>query len=332
MGEQSPALISSKGNFMIRTKNLITDITDVPSQWVFNNYLDIGEILTGQDVMIKSVFNPKDKRPSMSIYVTRGREYKFYDHSTGTKGSKIDIIMHLFGVSFPVAVDKILQDYNKFLEKNANGVPEVKEHARYRVTEYNRRKWTVLDRDYWTAYHISSKDLLLYNVYPLSSYTLSNGTHTFQVEGNMIYGYFTANGILYKIYQPRSRDRRFMKMHSYMQGVDQLEFKQNTVIITKALKDVICFHVMGMEAVASDSENTILPESFIQELKKSYKNIIVIMDNDEPGIAAMKKYNESYGLPYIILPLEKDPSDSIKVHGIDLVQETLQKLIKNITA
>lgn len=330
VGDYSSTPLSSKGNSMLRTKNLITDIREVPSQWVFNNYLDVGELLTGQDVMIKSVFNPKDKRPSMSIYVTRAREYKFYDHSTGTKGSKIDIVMILFGINFPSAVDKILEDYNKFLSTNKNGVPEVKEHAKYRISEYNRRKWTVLDRDYWTAYHISSKDLLLYNVYPLSSYTLSNGNHTFKVEGSMIYGYFTNSGLLYKIYQPRSKDRRFMKLHGYTQGIDQLEFKQDTVIITKALKDVICFHVMGIEAIAADSENTIFSESFINQLRKDYKHIIVIMDNDDAGVSAMKKYNEMYGLPYIILPLEKDASDSIKVHGIEVVQQTLETLINNI--
>ena len=317
---------------MIRTKNLITDIKDVPSQWVFNNYLNVGEVLTGQDVMIKSAFNPKDTRPSMSLYVTRSREYKFYDHSTGKKGSKIDIVMDLFGINFPTAVEKILGDYNKFLNTSNTGVPEVKEHSRYKVIDCQRRKWTVLDRDYWTGYHISSKDLLLYNVFPLSEYTLSNGNHTFKVEGNMIYGYFTASGLLYKIYQPRSKDRRFMKLHGHTQGVDQLEFKSDTVIITKALKDVICFHVMGMEAVAADSENTLFSEGFINQLKNDYKHIIVIMDNDDAGVNAMKRYEEVYGLPYIILPLEKDPSDSIKVHGIELVQETLQKLIKNITA
>lgn len=312
---------------MIRTKNIITDIRDVPSQWVFNHYLQVGEVLTGQDVMIKSVFNPKDKRPSMSIYVTRSREYKFYDHSTGNKGSKIDIVMLIYSISFPLAVEKILEDYNEFLKHNKEPIAGVKEHNRYRISDYSRRKWTVLDRDYWTAYHISSKDLLLYNVYPLSEYTLSNGNHQFKVEGSMIYGYFTSTGLLYKIYQPRSRDRRFMKMHSYLQGLDQLTYSQDTLIITKALKDVICFHVMGMEAVAPDSENTLISEEFITQFKAHYKHIVVIMDNDDPGISAMQKYHEAYNLPYIIVPLEKDPSDSIKAHGIELVKNTLEKLI-----
>ena len=315
---------------MIRTKNLIADINDVPSQWVFNYYLDVGETLTGQDVMIKSVFNPKDKRPSMSIYVTKGREYKFCDHSTGTKGSKIDIVMLLFNLSFSSAIDKIVTDYNIFLKKNKDGVPEVKEHPKYRVSDYQRRKWTVLDKDYWTAYHISSKDLLHYNVYPLSSYKLSNGTHDFNIEGNMIYGYFSASGLLYKVYQPRAKERRFMKMHSYIQGIDQLEYKQDTLIITKALKDVICFHVMDMEAIAPDSENTMLPDYFVEDLKSKYEKIVVIMDNDDAGIRAMQKYKELYGFEYIVSPLEKDPSDSIKVHGIDRVTETLTTLIKQL--
>jgi hypothetical protein len=43
----------------------------------------------------------------------------------------------------------------------------------------------------------------------------------------------------------------------------------------------------------------------------------------------MKKYKERYGLPYIILDMEKDVSDSIKVHGLQDVKEKLFPLLKN---
>lgn len=53
---------------MISTKNLITNVTDVPIEWVFEYYLNLSEKLNGQDVKILSVFNAKDKVPSMYIY------------------------------------------------------------------------------------------------------------------------------------------------------------------------------------------------------------------------------------------------------------------------
>ena len=41
----------------------------------------------------------------------------------------------------------------------------------------------------------------------------------------------------------------------------------------------------------------------------------------------MKKYKELYDLPSVILPMEKDVSDSVKKHGQKLVQRILTPLI-----
>lgn len=316
---------------MLRTKTLITDIKEVPSPWVFNYYLHLPEVLNGQDIMVKSVFNPKDKRPSMSIFVSRKREYRYYDHSTGSQGSKIDLIMTLFKLGFSDAVDKIIEDYNQYLlDAGDSKIQQFQQRAKYQVIDYERRKWTVLDRDYWTSYRIGSHELNKYNVSGLASYTLSNGTNQLRVEGKMIYGYFTSSGELYKTYQPRASERRFMKIKQHIQGLDQLKYETDTLIITKALKDIICLDVMdlGVEAVAPDSENMLLPALMIETLKGKYKHIITLMDNDAAGIASMEKYHESYNLPYIISPLEKDPSDSIKIRGINQTRATFKTLIE----
>lgn len=313
---------------MLRTKNLITDAKEVPSNWVFNKYLDVGELLTGQDVMIKSIFNPKDKRPSMSLYVTYGREYKFYDHSTGIRGSKIDLVMHKLGLTYGQAVEKIVDEYNMHMLNDDMPVQEFKAHSRYGVVDFNRRKWTVNDKAYWTLYEIGSRELEMFGVFPISDYSLSNEKNTLKIEGRMIYGYFTGSGELYKIYQPRALERRFMKVKSYIQGYDQLKFESNLLIITKALKDIICVNNLGLgECIAPDSENTMIKDHEMNELKKRYKEIIVIFDNDDPGIAAMQKYQEKYGLKYIVSPLEKDISDSIKKHGGEKTKEVFNGLI-----
>jgi hypothetical protein len=44
---------------------------------------------------------------------------------------------------------------------------------------------------------------------------------------------------------------------------------------------------------------------------------------------AMAKYNALYQIPGIYLKLEKDLSDSVKVHGIDIVDRILRPIIKN---
>ena len=44
----------------------------------------------------------------------------------------------------------------------------------------------------------------------------------------------------------------------------------------------------------------------------------------------MKKYKEKYGLDYVVLDMEKDLSDSIKVHGLTKTREVLLPLLKKL--
>jgi DNA primase len=103
------------------------------------------------------------------------------------------------------------------------------------------------------------------------------------------------------------------------------------LVITSSLKDVMAFNKLGfnnVECIAPDSENTIIKETSIEKLKDKYKSICVMFDNDEAGINSMKKYQERYGLSYIVLNMEKDVSDSIKKHGLQKVKEELFPLLK----
>ena len=56
----------------------------------------------------------------------------------------------------------------------------------------------------------------------------------------------------------------------------------------------------------------------------------MLFDNDGPGINSMKKYKEKYGLDYVVLDMEKDLSDSIKVHGLIKTREVLLPLLKKL--
>ena len=42
----------------------------------------------------------------------------------------------------------------------------------------------------------------------------------------------------------------------------------------------------------------------------------------------MYKYHEEYGLPYLLLDLSKDISDSVKDHGAKKVKEYFKNLIR----
>ncbi len=142
---------------MLSTKYLVNDYKAVPETWVFQHYCKLSEKLTGQDVKLKSVFNPKEKTPSMCVYLHRGTgKYKFKDFSTGKQGSCVDLVKEIFKLDFKDAARKIVADYNEYTLHN-NGsynVEEFKQHSKYKVVSSEIRNWNTKDQYFWTQFNI----------------------------------------------------------------------------------------------------------------------------------------------------------------------------------
>ena len=322
---------------MIRTKSLVSDLKDVPKTWAFEYYLNLQEKLCGQDVKMKSIFNLKDKNPSMFVYFSANKnDYRYKDFSTDNSGDALNLVQKLFSLSTRgEAAHKLIEDYNQYVLNNGDiSIKEFKQKSKYKVTDFKTRTWTNIDQKYWSKYHINSSLLEKYNVYPLEQYIMSKieneETKELIISGHYIYGYFKKDGTLYKVYQPKIKDTKFIKVKDYIQGMDQITMQVPYLIICSSLKDLMTFVKLGFknaEAIAPDSENTLIPEHIIHAFKNKYQKICTLFDNDEPGIKAMQKYNEKYDLPYMILEMEKDLSDSIEIHGINKVREILMPIL-----
>jgi len=325
---------------MINTKSLISELSDVPRSWVFEFYLNLNEKLCGQDVKIKSPFNPTDKIPSMFIYFSKSVNiYQFKDFSTGKGGDGVTLVKELFNLKTRgEAAFKMMTDYNQFILNNDEdyGLRKFKIQQKYRVTDFKPREWTNLDAKYWTQFHIGSRLLNKYNVVPLASYQMAkevNGDlQQLVIEGkHFIYGYFRADNSLYKIYQPMVKQNKFIKIRDYIQGTDQLTFKTKYLVICSSLKDVLALMKLGykeIEAVAPDSENAVIASHVINAYRLKYEKVCTLFDNDEPGKNAMQKYKDKYSINGVILPMAKDLSDSIRDHGIIPVKEILTPLLR----
>ena len=310
---------------MFSLNNFIASIEDVPSDWIFENYLSITEKLSGQNVRMNSLFNPDDRDPSMYLYYVKAKgQYRYKCFSTGKSGNAVDLMAKLWNVDYGAAVYKILDDYQSFL-KTGNKPPQ-KEfvETKWVVSEYFIRSWTKDDADYWLQFNIGSKLLDKYNVIPLRSYTMAKQVgdivtdEEFTVQKKYTYFYTTACNEMYKIYQPKNVTKKFLKLMDYTQGVDQLE-DARFLVITSSLKDCMAIKSipgLDIDVIAPDSENTKLSADFIESVKSNYEAVVTYMDSDAAGIASMKYYLETYNLPFCYIPLEKDFSDIVKVHGI----------------
>ena len=325
---------------MLRTATLITEITEVPREWVFEHYLQLGQSLVGQDVTIKSKFNANDKEPSMFIFRQAGTYY-YKDFSSGIGGDCIDLVEKLFNLEGRgAATHKIIADYNQYLNSNpqAQLKREMTETSRFQVEEHIVRGWIYNDQQYWSQYKIGSRELEFYNIKPLKSYTLRKRIdgkviREITIDTIRIYGFFKEDGTLYKIYQPMRPKNKFVKIESYIQGSEQLTYNKEFLVICSSLKDMICLKKLGfknIESVAPDSENVLIEKEVIDMYKEKYTNVCTILDHDEAGIKAMKAYKETYGIRGIKIPFEKDIADMVKEHGVVNTRMHLGSLLTKI--
>lgn len=322
---------------MISTKNLISQLEDIPVEWVFEYYLKLSEKLTGQSIKMKSVFNSREKTPSMYVYLDSKNVYKYKDFSSGNGGDALHLVQSLFCLTSRAAASyKIIDDYNDYLKNNEHVVlREIIPQSKFKVTDYEIRHWNTLDQKYWGSFQIGSRMLERYNVAPLSYYIMSKVDNDveskMEIKNNHIYGYFKNDGTLYKIYQPKVKEGKFIKVRDYIQGSEQLTGDKKFLVITSSLKDLMAFNklkIADAEAIAPDSENSMIPTNYMVNAIKHYKAVFVLFDNDEPGIKSAQRYQNTFNTPFINLPMEKDLSDSVKAHGIDKVREVLLPLLK----
>lgn len=318
---------------MFNTKNLIHDIKDVPVPWIFEHFCKLKEKLNGHDLKIKSLFNPKERTPSMCIYFDANKKmYRYKDFSSGKGGSAVDMVKEITQLSYHKACNHIVEIYNDYVLHNNGGydLQDFKQASKYKVTQHELRSWNTSDQYFWTQFNIGSRLLDEYCVKPLQHYILSKEDgNTLTIRSNYLYGYFKKDGTLYKIYQPKTLDKKFIKVKDYIQGSEQLKGHKH-LIITSSLKDSMSLKSLKLhvDTVAPDSENSIIRKDQMQHFLKEYQKVIVLFDYDEAGLKATERYKEVY--PDIIpctLPMSKDISDSIKDHGAKKVYYTLVPLI-----
>lgn len=274
--------------------------------------------------MIKSIFNENDKTPSMKID-KKGNKIVWYDFSTGLNGNIIDLVKYKYNIDYQQAVEKICEDYgidNKFTPYQFNS-------RTYKVSDMTTRYWNDNDINYWGSYHIPKVTLERYNVYPISSYSMSDGYNKLTFNYPLCYSYNTCDGTTYKIYNP-GQDRKFIKVCNTIQGLEQLTYSKDILVICSSLKDLMCLitAVPEVEAIAPDSENTPLPDDVIVHIKSSYRHIFTMFDNDAAGLSNMAKYKKEYDIDFMVLNIMKDIADCNKNYGINTTRINVLNILK----
>lgn len=275
-----------------------------------------------------------DKNPSFSIFKsTKTGNLLFKDLSTGESGNCIKYVMLKENLTYRKTILKIYNDIIKNNLKISTKGIEIKEDYNNvdTIISVYKKNFTKVDDEYWGQYSIDRLDLKEYNIFPIESYLINDiQSSWFYTKLNPGYAYQIYNK--YKLYKPleNKKYKWITNCSAYdIQGLEQLKYNSDTLIITKSLKDVIILNKIGYNAIAASSENTDIPKNIIDHLKSKYSNIIIFYDNDEAGIKGANKIAQKYNLKTIFIPDTniKDISDYTKEYGLDKSKLLLNQLV-----
>lgn len=277
---------------------------------------------------------PPDVHTSFGVFERRKgglapHEFLWKDQAGGYTGDIFELVRRMNGYSTKYeAMQHILSEFGlggKFKGTVKFFTPIDKKYQSKISIEVTSKPWNTRELLYWDRYHIDKSILDTYFTTVIQMYWLTEE----QKKPIMCRGMGFAYRIFdkYQLYFPYAeRDKKFRNDWNELcvPGHAQLQFNSDTCIITKAMKDVMCMRSFGYEVVAPRGENILLPDEFITFLKRHYRRILVLFDND------MKHKGDEYEFDKIYVPkimdTDKDPSDFCDNHG----EKETRKMLKSI--
>jgi len=290
---------------------------------IFTNYLGFPPIV-GR--VYESPFR-KDLNPSFGIFRAKNNNLLFKDLGSGVSGDAIKFAKLIGGFnSTKETIQALYKETTKHLPIRTKKVLEIKPSTLDIYT--NKIPWTKEGLEFWSNFNITLKTLEYFKVHQINKYWV-NG---------IVKGYSTTTSPMFhfeiydkdKIYRPYYTAKRFYTncTSQYIQGWEQLKFKNDTVFITKSLKDVMYLHQLGYEAIAPNGEGHSIPAKVITLLKKSFKYIVVFYDWDKAGVCGTRrilKVNPEFKFIFTNSKEAKDITDYHKKFGITQTKQLLQK-------
>lgn len=274
-----------------------------------------------------------DEHPSFAIFPSKrmlNREFAWKDQGSGHSGDIFVLVKLLYGYRDKRgAIAQIASDFGlgpKLAGQRKmvfSAKPKIREPTDIRVIH---RRWEGFDLKWWKQYHIDQTLLDAYRVYPISCYWCYPSQKIPKFPGKGV-GYDYRVGGKHKLYFPlETRDFKFRNdlTEQELEGFGQLRYDQQTLVITKSLKDCMCLRSFGYESVSPRGENILIPDPYLRYLESKYKNIYTLFDNDGKHKADEYPYRK---LQVPLSTCEKDVTDFCKRYGHEECRQLLSQLI-----
>ena len=304
------------------TKQAILNITT--EEEIFRHYL-------GFDFRLGRMYHSplrEDQNPSFNIYYAPNGEMRFKDFN-GEQGTCFDLVMIINGLRFNECLKAINSDMNLGLENSYN-TEEVKrvKYTNFRekileektecLIQFKPQHFTDKDLEYWKEFNIDYKKLVL-------TYYSSNPIYCYSLPNNKV-----------KVYRPFADKGKYKWLsnatNNEIQGLYQLEYDSDTIVITKSMKDVMCLRSFGIDSIAPQAETNYLSKELADSVTSKYNKVVILYDNDEAGIngaSELQKILPNSKISFIPVSSKcKDVSEYISMYGKDKTKELLTKIIK----
>ena len=199
------------------------------------------------------------------------------------------------------------------------------------------REWRKHDIEYWQSFGISLDWLKYADIYPISHKIVIKGNNKFIFAADKYaYAYVERKEgkVTLKIYQPfNTNGYKWSNKHdrSVISLWTKIPEQGEKLIVCSSMKDALCvWSNTGVPCIAIQGEGYSISDTAISELKRRYKEIYILLDNDEAGLEDAKKLSESTGFTNLVLPDygAKDCSDLFKLlNNVNEFKQVILSLI-----
>lgn len=284
-----------------------------------------------------------DNHNTCSFFRGKSGNLYFKDFATGQCLTFEGVVMEKYNCNYPEALKIIAKDFGYTKDSTVKKV-QVKiqpkfEEEKQTFIQIEAKDFSGPELKWWEGFGITKDILHKYKVFSCKTVFLNGSIFAQSAQHCPIYGYYFGkkeNIEQWKIYIPSRKEFRFINNVSMknIQGYKQLPKQGKLLIITKSMKDCMTLCSFGIPAIAPSSESTFISNKLLEELKSRFKRIIVVYDNDLPGIRGLQKIRKNFPeLIYFWIPRKyeaKDISDFFKKYGRKKTQEFIINNIRRL--
>lgn len=249
----------------------------------------------------------KDNRPTCAFYRSkRSGRLIFKDFAGFFAGDFVSVVMYKFNCSYGKALQIIANDFGIIQNKNLQvNEPLIKysntkfEDTTDAIIQAEIKDFEQYELDWWAKFGIDLQILKKFKVFSCKNVFLNNNLFHLYKDKQLVFGYF--GGIRedierWRIYFPGNKKYKFISnWKSFrLQGSHMLPKTGEYLVVTKSLKDVMTLYSLSISAIAPISENCFLSESQYNRLKERFKYIVLLYDNDRPGLRSMVSIKKKF--------------------------------------